>query len=350
MRILFFITIGLLINSVSANAAKPLFESSEPLQAVLTAPITSAYRERKKSIRLYQEGMLSYKTGEESNDRIPVKIRTRGNFRRLNCGHPPLQLNFSKKANDGTLFENQDKLKLVGPCERGAAFQSLVGLEYLIYKMWEQISPYHFKTRILELSYLDADKKRAPRQATTFVIEDLKDMSKRLKLDHYKVPKAARTQLDLPQTALLEVFQFMIGNTDYSTIAAPPGANCCHNARLLVNSGETSNAIPVPYDFDVSGFVDAPYAKPAEQYPIKNVRQRYFAGWCKESQHFEKAVQTFIDRKSQLYTTIQDTSVIGDFTKKKASRYLDRFFTLIEDPKRVQREIVGRCRGSVIPG
>ncbi len=339
-----------LLISHSAYAVKPLFTSIEPLQAVLTAPLTQTYREKKQTVRLYQEGSLSYKFGTDRTNRLAVKIRTRGNFRRLNCALPPLRLNFAKKANDSTIFERQDKLKLVGPCKPGSAYQDLLGLEYLVYKIWQELSPYHFKTRLVDLNYIDTNRKRKPWKATTFVIEEVDDMAKRLDLRRLAQPKVKRQQMHLAQTALLELFQLMIGNSDYSTLAAPAGDNCCHNARLLVKPGSSNNAIPVPYDFDVAGFVDAPYATPAPQYPIKNVRQRYFTGWCKEDRHFKNAIRTIQDKKTTIYEIIRTASVISDRSRKKATRYLDGFFTIIDDQKRVQREVIDRCRGSVVPG
>jgi hypothetical protein len=330
--------------------SKPLFDSDEPLQAVLTAPITQIYRERKQDVRLYHAGTLAYKLSDDQTQRLNLKVRTRGNFRRANCANPPLMLNFPKKANDGNLFEGQDKLKLVGPCKQASAYQNYLGLEYLTYKMWELISPYHFRTRLIEMNYIDSDGKRKPWQFTTFVIEDVKDMAKRLGLKRLEQPKVKRDNMDLQQTALLEMFQLMIGNTDYSTLAAPDGDDCCHNARLLVNAGSSTGAIPVPYDFDVTGFVDPPYGTPASQYPIKNVRQRYFTGWCKEDRRFNAAIEVFKREKQRLYDLVLESPLIDDASRKKATRYLDSYFQIINDPERVEREIIGRCRGSVIRG
>jgi hypothetical protein len=335
---------------ISGNAAKPLFSSDEPIEAVLSAPLTQAYGERKKDVRLYKLGTFSFKYATDKTHRLDVKIRTRGNYRRLNCTHPPLHLNFVKKGNDSTLFEKQDKLKLVGPCKSGSAYQEYIGLEYLVYKLWEEMSPYHFKTRLVNLSYVDTDNKRKPWQATTFLIEDVDDVAKRSKRERLAQPKGIRRQMNLEQTALLEVFQLLIGNTDYSTLAAPEDDNCCHNARLLVEKDKTTDVIPVPYDFDVSGFVDAPYAEPPAQYRIKRVRQRYFTGWCKEDAQFLAAIELFKQRQASLYDIVQQASVISEKSRKKALEYLDSFSDLIDDPKRVQKEIIGRCRGEVIRG
>ena len=341
---------GILYSSAVWAADKPLFTEKSPIHAVLTAPVTQVYRQRKQDVRLYFDATFSYKAADQTNQKLGVKVRTRGNFRRLNCEHPPLRLNFVKKANDNTLFEKQNKLKLVGPCKRGRAYQELLSLEYLAYQIWEQVSDFHFKTRLIDLNYLDTDKRKKPWSSTTFVIEDEDDMAKRLDRKVMKVGKINRQQMNFEQTALVELFQLLIGNTDYSTLTGPAGNNCCHNSRLLVSKGASNNVIPVPYDFDISGLVNAPYAVPAAQYPIDDVRQRYFSGWCKEDRHFETAIQRFNDRKTAIYQTLQSIDLLASATLRKTTHYLDRFYTQINDQARVKKEIIGRCRGRVIEG
>lgn len=333
----------------SALANKPLFESDEPVKAVLKAPLNTVYKERKKDVRLYQEGTFSYHDAQGIKQ-LGVKIKTRGNFRRLNCSLPPLRLNFVKKANDGTLFERQNKLKLVAPCKSGERYQELIGLEYLVYQMWQRISDYHFKTRWLDLSYIDSDGKRKPWQAGAFVIEDIDDVAKRMARKRLKQERVARQQMHREATALVEVFQLLIGNNDYSTLVAAPGDACCHNVRLLVEKGKTSDAIPVPYDFDVSGFVDAPYATPPDQYPIRSVTQRYFTGWCKEPRHFQSAVAQITGKKSELYALVENAEYISAKSRTKALDFLADFFAIVSDPKRLDKELLGRCRGELIPG
>ena len=38
------------------------------------------------------------------------------------------------------------------------------------------------------------------------------------------------TELDAAHTNLINVFQFMIGNTDFSLIRGPADDDCCHNS------------------------------------------------------------------------------------------------------------------------
>ena len=334
----------------SPASANPLFESEEPLQAVLTAPITQAYRQAKRDTRLYLEGSFSYVDGGENATKVPVKIRTRGNFRRTNCKHPPLRLNFKKKGLENTLLEGQNKLKLVGTCRTGKSFQSLVALEYLIYKMFEQVSDYHFKTRLLELSYIDSDNKRKPRTETTFVIEDVADMAKRSNMVENKVKTAARTRLDHQHAALLELFQLMISNYDYSMIRGAPGQLCCHNVRILSAKSGGEKLFPVPYDFDVSGFVNAPYATAPDQYKVSTVRTRKFTGFCKQDKYFHQAIATMNERKPAIYAVIEQSPLLDDRVRKSTIAYLDNYYEMINDPKKVDARIIGKCRGDMIIG
>ena len=208
--------------------------------------------------------------------------------------------------------------------------------------------PYHFKTRLVELSYVDTGKKQGPRSSLTFLIEDFDHVARRMNLETWQQPMVKRKHLNREHSALLELFQFFIGNTDYSILVGAKGETCCHNARLLVGEGAPNGVIPVPYDFDSSGFVDAPYATPADRYPILDVRQRYFTGTCKEAAHFENAITTFVRHRDDINQLLNESSVISDASRSKALRYTDKFFKLVSNPKSVEKKILSRCRGTIV--
>ena len=333
----------------SSASAAPLFESQKPLTVVLTAPFSTVFKERKKAVRPYHDGAISYKDNTEETVRLPVRIRTRGNFRRANCERPPLMLNFSSKETKGSLFKSQNKLKLVAPCQPGFKYQQYIGLEYLAYQIYAEVSDTHFKTRLLDINYLDSNKKNKPWTGTGFVIEEIGDLAKRTGHKQIRASKIKRPQMNLTKTALVEVFQLLIGNNDSSTIRVKEGV-CCHNSRILVNKDGDDKYIPVPYDFDSSGIVDAPYAKASSKHPIESVRERFFTGWCKEDEHFQNAVDTFITKKQNILELAKSTPILTDFTRKSTIRYIERFYKMIENPKRVKRNILNRCRGQVVTG
>ncbi|MFT5571117.1 MAG: hypothetical protein ACI9FR_000025 [Cryomorphaceae bacterium] len=334
-----------LLASTSHASKRPLFDEKAPLDAVLTVPLAQAYSQKKKDVRLYHNGTFSYKQASGGIKRLPVKVKTRGNFRRANCSMPPLRLNFAKKLVKGSLLNGQDKLKLVGPCQFGGIFKSLIGLEYLAYQVFETVSDYSLKTRLLNLSYVDSDKKRKPRTSAAFVIEDIEDLAKRHKLRFHSPEKIPRNRMNLEHTALVEVFAYFIGNNDYSTLTGLPGTDCCHNVRLLANKDSTGKFIPVPYDFDMSGLVNAPYAAPPPHLPINEVRKRYFNGWCKDDKHFRDAVEKFKQHKPEIMALVDDSTLINTAMKKKTKTYFEKFYSMADTPKRYQKEIIGRCRG-----
>ena len=74
----------------------------------------------------------------------------------------------------------------------------------------------------------------------------------------------------------------MIGNLDWSMQAGPAGR------RLLPQQPADRAAgaalfVPVPYDFDYSGLVDAPYAVPPEGFTVRASRPRYYRGYCRHN-------------------------------------------------------------------
>ncbi len=324
---------------------KPLFLEVAPLKAVLSAPMRQLSKQKRSDERMFLPGHWSYMSSDGVSHRLDVSVRTRGVFRRANCRQPPLQLNFKKKEVRETLFAGQDRLKLVVPCARADAYQQQLYLEFLAYQLYAVVSDGPaFSTRLLDLSYVDTEKKAKPLSMPAFVIEDHGDLAKR---HGYKVPKIRDTrasQLDPDQTARLELFQFMIGNTDYSTVAPGIKGECCHNVKLLRDADNEQSYTPVPYDFDSAGIVDAPYARPSEKLPITSVRKRLFIGRCKDPVHLESASAHFLERQASVYAAVDNAVGLSNKNRKKARIYLNRFFDIIADEKRRNLHLHKACR------
>lgn len=327
----------------------PLFSSDDILKAALTAPLHQAYGQKKQDQRLYLEGSWSYREGDNTV-RLPVKIRTRGKSRRRDCVLPPLQLNFRKKELDGTVLAGQDKLKLVSPCRASDKYQQYIYLEFLVYRMYAMFREHHFDTRLVEVGYVDSEQKLDPWSSTNFLIEPEKAMAARSGLKPVKTTASKRSQMNLAETAFLEIFQYVIGNVDYSTLKAPAGSDCCHNIKLIAPKGAESGFIPVPYDFDSTGIVNASYATPPAQVPIKKVTERYFTGWCKEDRHYQAAVDELNAKRDEVFALFSDFPSLEKRYRKHALKYLEKSYKQINDEGYMKRYIVGRCRGEVIKG
>lgn len=332
------------IRPALADAPLPLFQTDEVLKAVLTAPIAQVYAQKTQEVRLYHPGSWSYIDEEGGTHKLEVSIRTRGHFRRDYCQLPPLQLNFKKSQVKDTLFKGQDKLKLVAPCDDNARYQQYVILEYLAYKTFEIITDHSFKTRLIRLSYVDSDEKLRPWTDMVFVIEDDADMARRLNLDRIRVSSIEFDELDHPRVSLVQMFQFLIANNDYSVIAGGEG-QCCHNTQILGLRDDTKGRIPVPFDFDMSGLVNAAYAAPPTQVPVRDVRQRYFYGLCQADDVLEDAIKHMQSKRTEIRELFEHSEQLDSKNKVKSLEYIDSFYDILDNDRRVRMEIVNRCRG-----
>ena len=349
--VLLGLPLGLQAQEGTASDRHPLFQDEAVLKAVLTAPISQAYAQRHQEARIYFPGQWTYIDERGETQRLEVSIRTRGHFRREVCEKPPLQLNFKKSQVKGTLFAGQNKLKLVAPCREGKRYQQYVILEYLAYKIYQIITDQGFTVRLVRLSYVDRDENLEPWTDIAFVIEDDKDMARRLDLDRVNVESVLYSQLNHPRLAVLQLFQFMIGNNDYSVIKPSGNDDCCHNMELLGIEDETDpvmpdeSIIPVPFDFDFSGLVNATSAAPPSVIPIRDVRFRYFYGLCVPRPMLDEAIAELQSKREEILALIAGTEQLEDTLREKNVSYIEDFFEILDDPEATNDEIVRRCRG-----
>jgi hypothetical protein len=330
--------------AVAAEKA-PLFQDDAIIKAVITAPISQAYAQRDQDVRIYFPGQWTYMNSEGESQRLDVSIRTRGNFRRKYCVLPPLQLNFKKSQVKGTLFKGQNKLKLVAPCQNGPTSQQNVLMEYMAYRVFEILTDRSFGTRLMRLSYIDTDGKMDSRTDLVFVLEDDGDVAKRLNFDPLRVVYNKFDQLHQPTTALLELFQLMIGNNDYSILKGPDGDFCCHNVEMYVDEESVGKRVPIPFDFDMSGLVYADYAAPPAHLPIKSVRSRYYRGLCQPSEVLDASIAHILSKREEIMALFNETEELSRLSRNRTSSYLKKYFELLEDDEDLEKKIIGRCRG-----
>jgi hypothetical protein len=335
----------LIVTSAPLGARElPLFQNEEILKAVLTAPIAQAYEQKHQESRIYFPGQWTYIDENGETEKLDVSIRTRGNFRRMYCDLAPLQLNFRKSQVKGTLFAGQDKSKLVSPCFDTETYQRYVVLEYLAYKTLEILTDHSYKTRLVRLSYVDSDEKIEPWTAVTFIIEDDADMADRLELERINVPSVKFAELDREKTALAELFQLLIGNNDYSVLKGGRGEDCCHNSDVL-GIDEASLRIPIPFDFDFAGLVNANYAAPPSHLPITEVRHRYYTGLCHPPGVLDEAIAHVQSKREEIFALFENSAELSPSGKRFAESYIAGFFDILDKPKRLQKEVYERCRG-----
>jgi hypothetical protein len=327
---------------VEASAAGPLFDDHSLISMQLVGDFSNLLKEKDKE-KSYPAKLI-YSTETGSNE-VSVKLQVRGNARLEHCKVPGLRVIFPKSGVDG-LFSDQRKLKLVTQCrQRSDKYEQYLLQEYLIYRMHEQLTEYSFKSRLVRVEFQDSGKKSQEWNNFAFFIEDNKRMAARLGATVIEKPRVQRSQLAPRETNLVSVFQYMIGNTDYSMLKGEGEEDCCHNLRLLYK-GE--GYIPVPYDFDFAGLINASYAAPADGLGIRKVTQRVYRGFCGGNDQLTENLSLVQANKSMLYEIIDDGE-LKDRTVKNMHRYLDGFYEIIDDPKKLDKKIVQRCRAKPQP-
>jgi hypothetical protein len=339
-----FVCLGL-ASSAGASERHPLFRDHVMLKAVLTAPISQTYAQRNSDVRLYHPGQWTFIVENGETQRLDVSIRIRGNFRRQYCELPPLQLNFKKSQVQGTLFQGQDKLKLVSPCQHGLESQQKLLLEYMAYRTFEILTDQSFGSRLIRLSYVDSDETLRSWTDLAFVIEDEGDIGKRLGLDKARVKENQFHELDQPSTALAELFQLLISNHDYSVLQGAEDEYCCHNSVMYTREDAADKRIPIPYDFDMSGLVNARYAAPPEHLPIRLVRTRYYRGLCQPPEIMNEAVAHMLSKKDEIIALYEGQPELSKLSRNRSIGYIKNYFAILEDEVRFKEQVLDRCRG-----
>ena len=214
-------------------------------------------------------------------------------------------------------------------------------MEYSVYKLFNQLSPTSFRARLATVDYTEpSGKVSASRWG--FFIEDLDDVARRNGLNDVRVPdRISLTQLEPAQAGRVALFMYMIGNLDWSMRAGPAGEGCCHNSRLLRAAGTT--LVPVPYDFDYSGMVDAPYAIPPEKIKVRNVRQRYYQGYCRHNASVVAAAAEMRSKRAALEAVYSQIPGLEERTRRKALAYLGSFFNEIATDEAVRTNVLKGC-------
>jgi hypothetical protein len=346
----FYLSVFLVLNSVPFSVAQeekeqtvnteiaPLFTEEEPLELVLTADFQTLLKTKDADEPEYYPAQLNLNDPETGNNPFELKIKARGISRRNFdfCTFPPLLLNFKKKETKGTVFEGQNKLKLVTFCKDVNTFEEYVLKEYLAYKIFNIITDTSLQVRLVHITYQDSAKQKLMAERYGFLIEDIDHLARRVGGKEVELSLPHHDLCDRASLDRFMIFQYMIGNTDW-WIAIP----VMHNVKLIsINSGPP---IPIPFDFDYSGLVDADYAVPSEKLPIKAVTQRYFRGFCRMPGIYEKTIRVFLDRKEKVYDLIQNFPYCNDVSKKVMVKYMDQFYDVISDPKQVERRIYDAC-------
>jgi len=334
--------VGVLAAQVTADTTAPkpyevpkLFSNDSVVRFTLSTNLRAIGRARSGDAR-YFGAKLTYSDTGTAPITIPLRVRARGHWRRANCEMPPLLLNFWSDSSRKTLFARVDRGRLVVHCRNNDTFEQYVLQEFQLYRIYNLLTPFSHRARLVHVTYMDSASGRQGAARHGFILEDDDDMAQRNGGEQVDHKGAKSGDLDPFTDALVGVFQYLIGATDWSVAGL-------HNVQLVRSPDGVVRA--VVYDFDWSGAVNASYAKPDYRLPISSVRQRLFRGYCAPPEEFTRVFALFNEKKPAIYALYSDHvgRLMNPDVVRRTLEYFDDFYETINDPRRAA-ELVRSCK------
>lgn len=266
----------------------------------------------------------------------PLSLVVRGHFRRDYCFVPPLKMVFKKT--DTSRMHPLKSIKLVSTCRLSSGYEQYLLKEYLVYKMYNLLTDKSFRVRLMNINYKDSSEKKDGFSGYAFLIEDVKDMGKRSKCVEWTKGKIFTESTDRKQMTLVAIFEYMIGNTDWS-VPAP------HNIKLIqLKEDPSSRPFAVPYDFDYSGIINTDYAVPDPMMNTETVTQRVYRGFSRSPEEIDETLALFKQQKENIYALVKNFELLTNGSKKNMINYLDGFFDIINKPRDVKSVFIDNAR------
>lgn len=325
----------LVLGPGSTTAASELFTDDAVLEIELAGPLGQLLENREDKV---EYPFVLRTNGIEH----AIQVRARGNSRLQMCGFPPLRLNFTEQDTDGSIFAGQDKLKLVAHCRDSAAYESYVIREYVAYRIFNVISDLGYRVRLARVTYTDTapDSDLGNIERYAFLIEPADELARRIAARQAEIPGITIGSLDDAQAARVFVFQYLIGNTDWSLVTADTDDFCCHNVDVFESDGRR---VIVPFDFDLSGLVDARYAKPDPSLRLSRVTQRRYRGYCLSSGALAVALEDINARRDEIVAVLLDTPGLSVRERDKSLDFLTDFFAQAADEQGLLQRFERGC-------
>ena len=329
-----FLALVLLLLAFRADAS-PLFEESAVLEIDLVGPLGTIIGD--KDSRAKHPFVL--RAGDVAHS---VDVRIRGKSRTRVCDFPPLRIDFPNDDDVLSPFAGQRRLKLVTHCGKSEKYDAYLLKEYAAYLIFNVISDVGYRVRLVRINYTDTDdaKGTPALRRYGFFIESAAELAYRKSGRRVDAPGVVLDSLDQENTAKVFIFQYLIGNTDWSLVSPDLDDSCCHNGDIFDIGGRR---FYVPYDFDLSGLVNARYAKPDPSLGTSRVTQRRYRGYCMSSEALADALRAIVARRDAIRDVVGEVPGLSAKDARVALRYIDKFFDQAENEHRLVRSFERRC-------
>ena len=289
--------------------------SEEGAKMTLEADMTTLLANRQADE--YYPALLTLADGKT----FQVKIKPKGKYRRKVAEVPPLKIKFTKKSLLAEKLDTLNEVKLVLPCYDNLLGDELIIREYLAYRMFEQLTGACVRARLVRLTLRDTHVEKSRKVMYAILVEDDEETAKRLNGEEAEQYGMPMDSMIVNQAALVAMFEYMIGNTDWDM-------SMLRNVRFI-RSKENGKVLVVPYDFDFSGFVGAPYASPSSESGLVTVRDRYLMANGISRDALRRAAQRLRSAKADLYAICR-SKYLSRESSMDLIEYLESFYEQID--------------------
>jgi hypothetical protein len=361
-----------------------LFASQDVLPLKLEAPFNELFERARTAEDYAVTGTLrySFEGREVAIDGVKLMVRGNTSRRESECAFPKLKVQLPPNADAGPLLKGGESLKLATHC--GEAADDTLTAKYgrlanersplreaFVYRLLDAIGVPTLKARPAKVSYVYADARPGatppqdqPLVRNAFLLEDADDAVKRVggaRDVGEKAFSSAQAMFNPADTARIAFAEAMIGNYDWCLRMTPGDTFRCNDDHPLWNviAAETANgkAVPIIYDFDVSGMV-------ATRHPW--FKTHFNDSFVPSRSQIEVAVLAQVQRTRALFPKAQLDATRADFVKQKAAaykalgesaldatgkdaakNYLDAFYAAIESDAAFYRPVVMTAGGKM---
>jgi len=275
----------------------------------------------------YYPAVLTDHTGRN----YPVQVKARGKFRLKTCEIPPLQVKFLQPNLREYGLDTLDEIDISLPCMEEPKGAELLMREYIAYRMYERLTPEAIRARLIRLTIRDVHDGGRPKQMLAMAVEDEEEMAARLNGQSLEEYGMAPERLDMAYAARMVIYQYMIGNTDWDI-------SMFRNIQLIQPREAGRKVLTIPYDFDFSGFVSAPYATPNSLFGLRHVRDRFLMANGIDPTAFSNAIQDLKNARPA-FVELCTTPLLAKKTSAQLIRYLDTFFKVVEQENSVPEKM-----------
>jgi hypothetical protein len=303
-----------------------LFEHDDILEVFLYLDLSGFLKKTDRNQSF--DGNMTIPLSETDSLNKKVTVKYRGESRYERCNFPPMQIIFKKPLYESSDSGRIKKMKLVNQCQQGSLYEDYIIRECLVYKLYNVLTDTCFQVRLLKVSFIDTEKKKKPMIQYGIFVEPEELLANRTNILEAKATNLSQKHMYPAMIDRIAIFNYMVSNWDWSV----PGQ---HNISVFISPTYDAEelGIPVPFDFDLTGVVNAEYAIPPPGMGIETNRERKFTGICRSREIYMRELMLFKNKKEEFYSVVNDYPFLSKAAKRDIVIFLDQFFDQLEKPR-----------------